>query len=96
MRITAAGRTLTVGELREALAGLPTDQAVHVDDMSAVLAIETYGRTVLLESDAPSADLFAELAEFVIGIIDGTGNTKRDITADAEQLQANYDLRSYL
>jgi hypothetical protein len=96
MRITAAGRTLTVAELRDALLDLSPIQEVCVDDGSAVLAVETFGWTLSLESSAPSVDLFEGLAKFVISIIDGTGNTKRDIVADAQQLQDLYDLRSYL
>jgi hypothetical protein len=48
MRITAAGRTLTVGELREALAGLPTDQAAAVWSVLLSLALGVVAGTALV------------------------------------------------
>jgi len=91
MRVKAAGRSLTVGELREALAGLADNDWVSLEtDIGTVLWAEAGAGTLEIGTDVESQDDELEaLWEFVADA--GTGTpTKRELVRDARALEKSY------
>jgi hypothetical protein len=68
--VKAAGRTLTVGELREALAGLDDNVPVTTSGRVPALEVETRSTEVEIGNQADAAAVL-EVIEWVIGVADG-------------------------
>jgi hypothetical protein len=91
MRVKAAGLHLTVGELREALAGLADNDPVTLEaDIGTVLWVEAGAGTLEIGTDVESRDDELEaLWEFVADA--GTGTpTKRKLVTEARALGKRY------
>lgn len=88
MRVKAAGRSLTVGELREALAGLADNDPVTLDaDIGTVLWAEAGAGS--LEIGTGRDDELEALWEFVADA--GTGTpTKRELVTAAQTLEKEH------
>jgi hypothetical protein len=95
MRFTAAGRILTVRELREAIRGVDHKDVVLIGGEHHALAVETAGSEVWIESDGPSVEAVDEMIDFLVDLVDGTSNTKQDIVAEAVDLLQRHNLREY-
>jgi hypothetical protein len=68
--VKAAGRPLTVGELREAIAGLDDNAPVTaLGDCQPILAARTESDGLIL--DVLDQEGIAEVVEWVIGVADG-------------------------
>lgn len=87
-RHKAAGLTLTAGELREALRGLPYMTPVEVGG-EPVMLVET-GETVSIGDVADEDDELEALRLFVADIDDGY--TKAQIVEQAKRLSDKYSL----
>lgn len=88
MRTRAAGTSLTVGELREALAGVPDDAEVLCDDIGIVVGVESGPFSVTFEgTEVTDWDSIAEdNAEFVDQVATGKLKTLKSIKVRAEEL----------
>jgi hypothetical protein len=89
MRIKAAGTHLTVGELREALVGLPDSADVSFEDYGPVMCVETDPFSVTFEATEVPIDRDEQAqdnAEFVEQIAAGTIKTLAAIRERAKEL----------
>lgn len=91
MRVKAAGQHLTVGELREVLAGLADNDPVTLEtDIGTVLWAEAGAGSLEIGTDVgDSVDELEALWEFVADA--GTGTpTKRELVTAAQTLEKSY------
>jgi hypothetical protein len=89
MRIKAAGTTLTVAELREALADIPDSAEVLFEDYGSTVCVETGPFSVMFEAVETMIDRDEQAwdhAEFVGQVADGTIKTLGAIRKRAKEL----------
>lgn len=92
MTVKAAGLTLAVGELREALAGMDDNAAVTAHDRPVMIAVSSVADLELDPDVELDVDALAEFRDLLERIANGGAGATRlaDVRKEAARLLADY------